>query len=67
MPVIGLLRGGESGSSSATMAAFRQGLSETGWVEGQNVAIEFQSVEGRYNQLPVLVADLVGVKSTSSR
>jgi len=62
MPVIGLLRGGESGSSSATMAAFRQGLSETGWVEGQNVAIEFQSVEGRYNQLPVLVADLVGRK-----
>src|SRR5215471_4603372 len=62
MPVIGLLRGGESGSTSATMAAFRQGLSETGWVEGQNVAIEFQSVEGRYNQLPVLVADLVGRK-----
>jgi putative ABC transport system substrate-binding protein len=62
MPVIGVLRSGESGPSSATMAAFRQGLSEIGWVEGQNVAMEFQSVEGRYDQLPVLVADLVGRK-----
>jgi ABC-type uncharacterized transport system substrate-binding protein len=62
MPVIGLLRSGSSDWNSPYGAAFRQGLSETGYLEGQNVAIEFQSVEGRYDQLPVLVADLVGRK-----
>jgi putative ABC transport system substrate-binding protein len=58
MPVIGYL---DSGSPDpAYLAAFRHGLSDTGYVEGQNVAIESRWAEGRYDRLPALVADLVG-------
>ena len=62
MPVIGYLASGSPGPSAPNVAAFRQGLSETGWVEGQNVAIEYRWAEGRYDRLPALAADLVGHK-----
>jgi putative ABC transport system substrate-binding protein len=58
MPVIGYLAGGSPGGG----AAFRQGLIEAGYVEGQNVAIEYRRAEGHYDRLPALAADLVGRK-----
>jgi len=63
MPVIGVLStGSPSASWGPIMDAFRQGLSEAGYVEGQNVAIEYRWAEGHYDRLPALAADLVGRK-----
>jgi putative tryptophan/tyrosine transport system substrate-binding protein len=59
MPVIGYLNSGLSRSSDATLAAFRQGLSQTGYVEGQNVAIEYRWADDQYDRLPALAGDLV--------
>jgi putative tryptophan/tyrosine transport system substrate-binding protein len=59
MPVVGFLGGGSPGPNAAIVAAFRQGLSETGYVEGQNVAIEYRWTEDDPARLPVLAADLV--------
>jgi putative ABC transport system substrate-binding protein len=61
MPVIGFL-GVASPPSEASMAAFRKGLSETGYIDGQNVAIEYRWAEGHYDRLPALAAELVGRK-----
>jgi ABC-type uncharacterized transport system substrate-binding protein len=59
MPVIGYLSSGSLGTTAPFVAALRQGLSETGYVEGQNVAIEYRWAEGDYNRLAALAADLV--------
>ena len=62
MPVIGWLGLGspQAGGTRYVLAAFRQGLGEAGFVEGQNVAIEHRWAEGQYDRLPALAAELVG-------
>jgi ABC-type uncharacterized transport system substrate-binding protein len=57
MPVVGFVNGGSSNARRA--AAFRDGLNETGYVEGQNVTVEYHWLDGQYGRLPSLMADLV--------
>ena len=59
MPVIGVLSGGSPTARPHLVAAFRKGLSETGYIEGQNVAFEYRWADGQYERLPALAADLV--------
>jgi putative ABC transport system substrate-binding protein len=58
-PVVGFVDGGSLDASAARAAAFRKGLNETGYVEGQNVTVEYHWLEGRYGSVPALMADLV--------
>src|SRR5262245_7520166 len=60
IPMIGYLGPESPAVFASRMRAFRQGLSETGYVEGRNVAIEFRWAEGQHNRLPALAAELVG-------
>jgi putative tryptophan/tyrosine transport system substrate-binding protein len=62
MPVIGFLNGASAGGYAPLVGAFRQGLNESGYVEGRNVAIEFRWAEGHNDRLPALAAELVGRK-----
>ncbi len=59
LPVVGFIRDGSADASARFAAAFRKGLNETGYVEGQNVTVEYHWLEGQYDRLPALVADLV--------
>src|SRR6516162_11390343 len=61
MPVIGLLSVRSPDEAAGVVAAFHQGLAESGYVERQNVAIEYRWAEGQYDRLPALVADLVNL------
>src|SRR5688500_9082316 len=58
MPIIGFLTSGSAGASERSVAAFREGLAEGGFVVGANVAIEFGWADGNYDRLPALAADL---------
>src|SRR5215510_3037547 len=58
MPVIGFLHGASPGPYARFMPGFHQGLKETGYAEGGNVAVEYRWAEDRYDRLPALAADL---------
>jgi putative ABC transport system substrate-binding protein len=60
--VIGFLSSRSPNESSGVVAAFRQGLDESGFVEGQNLAIAFRWAEGHYDRLPALAAELVDLR-----
>ena len=60
IPVIGFLNSRAPGENPAILAAFRRGLKEAGYVEGQNATIEYRWAAGQYDRLPALAADLVG-------
>jgi len=59
LPVVAFVRDGSSEANARYMAAFRKGLNESGYVEGQNVSVEYHWLEGQYDRLPALLADLV--------
>src|SRR5262245_10736436 len=59
MPVIGFLDSRWSGAMTSRLAGFRQGLKDTGYVEGENLAIVYRWAENQFDRLPVLAAELV--------
>ena len=59
MPVVGFLNSRGPSDDAYVLAAFRRGLKETGYVEGQNVVVEYRFAQNQYDRLPVLAADLV--------
>ena len=64
LPVVGFINGRSPDTASREAAAFRKGLNESGYVEGQNVTVEYHWLEGQYDRLPALLADLVGRRVT---
>src|SRR5215211_2830054 len=64
VPVVGFLDGGSLESRRGIIAAFLQGLSDTGYAEGRNVAIEYRWADGRYERLPALATELAARRVT---
>jgi putative ABC transport system substrate-binding protein len=60
VPVIAFINGGSAVATAHYAAAFRQGLNETGYIEGKNVTVEYHWLDGQYDRLPSLVAELIG-------
>src|SRR5437868_7853078 len=59
LPVVGFINGGSADAFADRVRAFRKGLNEAGYAEGQNVTVEYHWLEGQFNRLPALVTDLV--------
>src|SRR5262249_59260093 len=59
MPIVGLVNVRSADASARNAAAFRKGLNETGTVEGQDVMVEYHWLDGHYDRLPAVMADLV--------
>jgi putative ABC transport system substrate-binding protein len=59
LPVVGFINGGSADASARNVAAFRKGLNETGTIEGQSVTVEYHWLDGQYDRLPALLADLI--------
>jgi putative ABC transport system substrate-binding protein len=66
MPVVGYLQSAAPGRSAPYLAELRRGLSKAGYVEGQNLKIEYRWADGEYDRLPALAADLVSRKVEST-
>src|SRR6266568_489900 len=64
LPVVGFLNSASAGGYASMAAAFKQGLKETGYVEGNNVAIEYRWADDQYDRLPALATDLVNRRVT---
>ena len=64
MPVVGFVNAGSADASAGYVAAFRNGLGETGYVKGQNVTVEYHYLDGQFDRLPALmVAHLTHIRS----
>jgi putative tryptophan/tyrosine transport system substrate-binding protein len=66
-PVIGFVHAGSADASTGLVTAFRKGLGETGYCDGQNVTIEYHWLEGQYDRLPGVMADLEHVSAELNR
>src|SRR5580700_3988245 len=64
LPIIGFLYARSPEDSSPQLAAFHKGLAESGYVDGQNIKIEYRWARGKYDQMPSLAADLVRLPAT---
>jgi putative tryptophan/tyrosine transport system substrate-binding protein len=66
MPIVGFINGRSAQDAARNAAAFRKGLNETGYVEGQNVMVEYYWLEGQYNRLPSLMDELIRPRMSCS-